>query len=138
MTVFLIFFPLLASLAIFLVKPAQAKTIAFAASVVELLATLYAITQFTRNELFQFVLDVEWIRALGLHFAVGIDGISIVLLLLTNLLVPGIILSARKDRFSNPHTFYGLVLMMQMALVGVFVSLDGLLFYLFWEVALIP
>jgi NADH-quinone oxidoreductase subunit M len=138
MTVFLIFFPLLVSLLIFLVKPAQAKTIAFAASVVELLATLYAITQFTRNETFQFVLDVPWIQSLGLNFAVGIDGISIVLVLLTSLLVPGIILSARKDRFARPHTFYGLVLMMQMALVGVFVSLDGLLFYLFWEVALIP
>jgi NADH-quinone oxidoreductase subunit M len=138
MSVFLIFFPFLVSLAIFLVKPAQAKTVAFAAAVVELLATLYAISQFVRNETFQFVLDVSWIRALGLHFAVGMDGISIVLVLLTSLLVPGIILSTRSDRFTRPHTFYGLVLMMQMALVGVFVALDGLLFYLFWELALIP
>lgn len=138
MSVFLIFFPLLVSLLIFLVKPVQAKTIAFAASVVELFATLYAISQFTRNELAQFVLDVPWVSSLGLHFAVGIDGISLVLVLLTSLLVPGIILSARADRFSKPHTFYGLVLMMQMALVGVFVALDGLLFYLFWELALIP
>ena len=137
MTVFLIFFPLLVSLLIFLVKPAQAKTIAFAASLVELAATLYAITQFTKNETVQFVFDVTWIRALGMNFAVGMDGISIVLVLLTSVLVPGIILSVRSN-FARPHTFYGLVLMMQMALVGVFVALDGLLFYLFWEVALIP
>jgi NADH-quinone oxidoreductase subunit M len=137
MTVFLIFFPLLVSLLIFLVKPVQAKTIAFAASLIELAATLYAITQFTKNETVQFVLDVPWIRALGMNFAVGMDGISIVLVLLTSVLVPGIILSVRSN-FTRPHTFYGLVLMMQMALVGVFVALDGLLFYLFWEVALIP
>ncbi|MEJ1240436.1 NADH-quinone oxidoreductase subunit M [Chryseolinea sp. T2] len=138
MTVFLIFFPLLVSLFIFLVRPAQAKTIAFAASVVELLATLYITTQFSKNELFQFVLDVPWIQSLGLNFAVGIDGISLVLVLLTTLLVPGIILSTRNKQFAKPHTFYGLVLMMEMALVGVFVALDGLLFYLFWEIALIP
>jgi NADH-quinone oxidoreductase subunit M len=138
MTVFLIFFPLLVSLFIFLVKPAQAKTIAFAASVVELLACLYLTTQFNKNELFQFRLDVPWIQSLGLNFAVGIDGISLVLVLLTTLLVPGIILSTRNKQLSRPHTFYGLVLMMEMALVGVFVALDGLLFYLFWEIALIP
>ena len=138
MTVFLIFFPLLVSLFIFLVKPAQAKTIAFAASVVELLASLYLVTQFNKNELVQFVLDVPWIKSLGLNFAVGIDGISLVLVLLTTLLVPGIILSTRNKEFQKPHTFYGLVLMMQMALIGVFVALDGLLFYLFWEIALIP
>ncbi|MGC3948127.1 MAG: NADH-quinone oxidoreductase subunit M [Chryseolinea sp.] len=138
MTVFLIFFPLLVSLFIFLVKPAQAKTIAFAASVVELLATLYVTTQFSKNELPQFVFDIEWIQSMGVHFAVGIDGISLVLVLLTTLLVPGIILSTRNKQFAKPHTFYGLVLMMEMALVGVFVALDGLLFYLFWEIALIP
>lgn len=138
MTVFLIFFPLLVSLFIFLVKPAQAKTIAFAASVVELLASLYLVTQFNKNELVQFGLDVPWIKSLGLSFAVGIDGISLVLVLLTTLLVPGIILSTRDKEFQKPHTFYGLVLMMQMALIGVFVALDGLLFYLFWEIALIP
>lgn len=137
MTIFLIFFPLLVSLLIFLLKPAQAKTIALAASLVELGACLYAIALFTRNETVQFVVDVPWIRSLGLNFAVGMDGISIVLVLLTSLLTPGIILSARNS-YLKPHTFYGLVLMMQMALVGVFVALDGLLFYIFWEIALIP
>lgn len=138
MTVFLIFFPLLVSLLIFLLKPAQAKTIALAASLVELLACVYAIMQFTRNETVQFVFDMPWITALGMNFAVGMDGISLVLVLLTSLLIPGIILSARNNNFTRSHSFYGLVLMMQMALVGVFVALDGLLFYLFWEVALIP
>jgi NADH-quinone oxidoreductase subunit M len=123
---------------LFLLKPLQAKTIALAASLVELAACLYAIGRFTRNETVQFVLDVPWIRALGLNFAVGMDGISLVLVLLTSLLVPGIILSSFRNTYSKSHTFYGMILMMQMALVGVFAAQDGLLFYLFWELALIP
>lgn len=66
------------------------------------------------------------------------DGISLLLVLLTNLLVPFIILSSSTESFNKSHTFYALVLMMQMALVGVFTALDGFLFYLFWEMALIP
>src|SRR5204863_10020756 len=56
----------------------------------------------------------------------------------TTFLTPIIILSSFKHTYKNPSLFYSLVLMMQMALVGVFVSMDGFLFYIFWEFALIP
>lgn len=138
MTVFLIFFPLLASLVIFALKPANAKVWALAASMIELVASLVVVTQFVRSDAVQFDIDVPWVASLGLHFAVGIDGISLLLVLLTTALVPPIILSSFKHDYNKPSTFYGLILMMQMALVGVFTALDGLLFYLFWEVALIP
>jgi NADH-quinone oxidoreductase subunit M len=69
---------------------------------------------------------------------VAIDGISLLLVLLTTVLVPFIVLSSFGRSFSKPSAFYGLILIMQMALIGVFVAQDGLLFYLFWEVALIP
>ena len=75
---------------------------------------------------------------MGLHFSVGIDGISLLLVLLTTVLVPLIILSSFGNEYRNPSTFYGLILIMQMALIGVFIAQDGLLFYLFWEIALIP
>ncbi|HTE31866.1 MAG TPA: NADH-quinone oxidoreductase subunit M, partial [Chryseolinea sp.] len=138
MTVFLIFFPLLAAVAIFLAKPAQAKVWAFAASLIELGASLLTVVQFTKNESVQFAVNIPWIQSLGLNFSVGIDGISILLVLLTTVLVPGILLSSFKNQYEKPSTFYGLILVMQMALIGVFVAQDGLLFYLFWEVALIP
>jgi len=138
MTVFLILFPLLASLVLFAFKPANVKVWAFAASLIELVASIVVVVLFTKSEEVQFVVDVPWITALGLHFAVGIDGISLLLVILTTLLVPLIILSSFKNEYNKPSTFYGLILMMQMALVGVFTALDGLLFYLFWEVALIP
>ncbi len=138
MTLFLIFFPLFVAIVLFALRPANAKVWALAGSLVELAGSLVAAAGFVPSELYQFMIDVPWITSLGLHFAVGIDGIGLVLVLLTTLLVPLIILSSFKASYSNQSTFYGLILIMQMALIGVFTALDGLLFYLFWEMALIP
>lgn len=138
MTAFLIFFPLFIALLLFLLKPAQAKVWALAAAVLEFIAALVVAFGFDSHGGIQYTLDIPWITSLGLNFAVGIDGISLLLVLLTTFLVPFIILSSFGNTYNNPSTFYGLILTMQMALVGVFVARDGLLFYLFWEVALIP
>ncbi|MBP6757154.1 MAG: NADH-quinone oxidoreductase subunit M, partial [Bacteroidia bacterium] len=64
--------------------------------------------------------------------------LSLLLVLLTAFLVPLIILSSFKNEYDKPNSFYGLILIMQMALVGVFTANDGFLFYVFWELALIP
>ena len=138
MTLYLILFPLLSCIVLFALKPANSKVWALAASLIELVISLVVVTQFIKDESVQFITDVPWINSMGLRFSVGIDGISLLLVLLTTVLVPFIILSSFKHEYSKPSTFYGLILMMQMALIGVFTSLDGLLFYLFWEVALIP
>lgn len=138
MTAFLIFFPLFIALLLFLLKPAQAKVWALAAAILEFIASLVVAFGFDAQGGTQYTLDIPWIKSLGLSFAVGIDGISLLLVLLTTFLVPFIILSSFSNNYNKPSTFYGLILTMQMALVGVFVARDGLLFYLFWEVALIP
>jgi NADH-quinone oxidoreductase subunit M len=138
MTVFLIFFPLFIALVLFALRPSNARTWALAGSLIELFGALVAAGGFVPNAEYQFVFDVPWITSLGVRFAVGIDGIAMVLVLLTTVLVPFIILSSFRSSYTNQPTFYGLILMMQMALIGVFTALDGLLFYLFWEVALIP
>ena len=139
LTLFLIFFPLLASLILLLGRPQNAKMWAFVASVIELVLSLIVAFLFDKSDITaQFAFSAPWISSMGLNLAVGIDGISLLLVLLTTVLVPFIIYSSFNKTFDKPQTFYGLILMMQMALVGVFVSLDGLLFYLFWEMALIP
>jgi NADH-quinone oxidoreductase subunit M len=137
LTIFLIFWPLLAALIVFALKQ-QARTIALIASVIELVVALAVAFLFVPDESIQFAVNLPWIQSIGVHFNVGIDGISLLLVLLTTGLVPFIILSSFGNPYSNPQTFYGLILLMQMALVGVFVALDGFLFYLFWEMALIP
>ena len=138
LTTFLIFFPLLASLLLFAFRPKSAKAIALAAALIEFAVSLIAVFTFDKNGGAQFAVNVPWISSLGIHFAVSIDGISLLLVLLTTLLVPFIILSSVESRYDKPHSLYGLILMMQMALIGVFTAGDGFLFYVFWELALIP
>ena len=137
-TVLLIFFPLAAAIAVLFTNGEQSKKVAFASSIIELLLSIAAITQFQHGDHTQFQVTLPWIPSLGISFCVGIDGISLLLVLLTTVLVPLIILSSFSHNYKNPSVFYALILAMQMALVGVFVSLDGFLFYVFWELALIP
>lgn len=134
----LIAFPLLAGLLVLVMNNAQAKKIAFSAAIVELAISVVAIMQFQHNADAQFMLDCAWIPSMGIHFKVAMDGISILLVLLTTVLVPLIILSSFGREIKNANSFYFLILLMQSALVGVFTSLDGFLFYIFWELALIP
>lgn len=137
--ILLLAFPLLASLALLLFKQKFAKEIALAVSVIELLVSIVMASLFVKNSDVQFLVNLPWITSLGINFSVGIDGISLLLVLLTTVLVPFIILSSYTTSSGNkPSGFYGLILLMQMALIGVFVARDGFLFYLFWEVALIP
>ncbi len=110
---------------------------AFLSSLIVFAYSLYLFITFPITAEYQYVLDCAWIPSLGIHFKVGIDGISILLVMLTTFLTPLIIFSISKNE-PRPRAFYSLLLFMEMALIGVFVSMDGFLFYIFWEIALIP
>lgn len=138
LTLLLIFFPLAAAFLIFILRSKHSNVIALCAAVVELVISILAVISFKNGDLGNLRANYYWIESIGLNFYVAVDGISLLLVLLTTVLVPFIILSSFGRTFSKPSTFYGLILIMQMALIGVFVAQDGLLFYLFWEVALIP
>src|SRR5687768_11728113 len=138
LTLLLIFWPLVATLVFFALKPQQARTWALTAALVELAISAVMIVQFDNAGSAQFVVNYPWIKSLGINFYVGVDGITMLLVLLTTVLTPLIILSSFKHQYENSGSFYGLVLFMEMALIGVFCALDGFLFYIFWEMALIP
>jgi NADH-quinone oxidoreductase subunit M len=138
LTTFLIAWPLFSVLLVLVLGNGTAKWTAFFASIVQLGVTIFALCTFIPNADVQFGLDVPWINQLGIHFNVGMDGISMLVVLLTNLLTPLIILSSVRSNYSRPVLFYSLVLIMQAALVGVFVARDMFLYYIFWELALIP
>lgn len=139
LTALLIGFPLLASLLVFFVKGNNSRNLALGLSVVEFVLSLAAFAMYKHNPASaQLTCNYPWVQSLGINFSVGLDGISLLLVLLTTFLVPLIILSSFKNEYSNPSSFYGLILLMQMALVGVFAANDGFLFYVFWELALIP
>lgn len=138
LTTALIFWPLAATLILLALDARLAKGWALAASLVELLLTIIVVVQFEPAAGNQFVVNYPWVASLGINFYAGIDGISLLLVLLTTLLTPLIVLSSFKNSYDKPVSFYSLILFMEAALVGVFVALDGFLFYIFWEMALIP
>ncbi len=82
--------------------------------------------------------SVSWINFLGTDFSLGYDGISSIMLLLTNLLFPFIILAGFKHEQKQVPVLYALILFTQSALIGVFLAQNAFLFYVFWELALIP
>lgn len=139
LTALLIIFPLLAALLVFFTRGTTARNLALGFSVIEFAISLIALATFKHNpDSASLVCNHAWVQSLGIHFSVGINGLSLLMVLLTTFLVPLIILSSFKNTYNNAHNFYGLLLVMQMALIGVFVANDGFLFYVFWELALIP
>jgi NADH-quinone oxidoreductase subunit M len=87
---------------------------------------------------FHFVQDVNWIGAIGARYHVGVDGISLWLVLLTTLLMPISILSSWHAVEKRPLAFFASLLFLEGAMIGVFASLDLLVFYLFFEASLVP
>jgi NADH-quinone oxidoreductase subunit M len=87
---------------------------------------------------FVFVEDVLWIGSIGAHYHIGVDGISLWLVLLTTLLMPIAILSSWTAIQKRQLSYYMFLLLLLSAMIGVFVSLDLLLFYLFFEASLVP
>ncbi|MDR6460680.1 NADH-quinone oxidoreductase subunit M [Chryseobacterium vietnamense] len=138
----LLLLPLVGSGLVFAWKNNSSKYLALGIALVQMLLTFYILSDFdftpTVDSVLQHEINYPWSQFMksSLHF--GIDGMSMLLLLLTNILAPIIILSSFNENVNYRNTFYGLILLMQFGLIGVFTSLDGLLFYIFWEVTLIP
>ncbi|MBI2822425.1 MAG: NADH-quinone oxidoreductase subunit M [Acidobacteria bacterium] len=86
----------------------------------------------------RFVVDREWITAIGAHYNFGIDGISLLLILLTTLLGFVSILSSWSAIQQRVREYYCYMLLLQTGMLGVFMALDFFLFYVFWEVMLVP
>jgi NADH-quinone oxidoreductase subunit M len=87
---------------------------------------------------FAFVTDLPWIRSPQIRYHVGLDGLSLWLVLLTTLLTPIGILVSWRYISKRVKEFYALFLLLEFGLIGVFVALDLILFYVFWEVSLVP
>ncbi|CAN5788483.1 NADH-quinone oxidoreductase subunit M [soil metagenome] len=142
-TASLIGLPLAFALLLLFTKGEGVKRIALVASVIEFALCIVAYVLLHKSQVAQVAdarlsMNVPWIASLGVNFNVALDGISMVLVFLTCFLVPLIILSGFGKNHENPSLFYALLLFMQMALIGVFVAQDGFLFYVFWELALLP
>ena len=116
----------------------SAKIISTVIAAASLGLALFTVCNFIPDASTQFEANLPWIADLGIRFHAGMDGISMLMVLLTNLLVPIIILSSYKHDYKNPSAFYALILFMQTGLLLVFTAMDAFLFYIGWEAALIP
>jgi NADH-quinone oxidoreductase subunit M len=136
--ILLIFLPLAGAIVTSFIKGGAAKISALGFALASLVVTIGLVTKFTPDATTQFVVNYPWIQQLGINFHVGLDGISLITVLLTNVLMPLIVLASFKHDYKSPNAFYALVLFMQSGLLLVFTALDGFLFYIGWEAALIP
>ena len=139
---FLIFFPLAGIVLLLLLPSTQNKWIKWAANIITALQFIFSLQLLQRfnsaAEGMQFVERASWIKVLNIQYLIGIDGISLLLILLTTLLTFLATMSswsAVKDRLKEYYIF---LLLLEVGMIGVFVSLDFILFYVFWEVMLVP
>ena len=136
MVLLLILIPLIGGLISFFLKDQKlVKGWALLVSVATLAVSIVALTtKATQNLSF----SGQWMGNLGSSFAIQLDGMSQLLCLLTGVAYPLIFIATWKTNYKNAHNFFALMLLTQAGLMGVFTAMDALLFYFFWELALIP
>jgi NADH-quinone oxidoreductase subunit M len=133
--VLLIAVPLLSGVLSFFIKDAKAaRTWSLVASFATLAITLFGLIKPGAGLFF----NAEWMPLLGSNFSVGIDGMGKIVVLLTAISFPIIFTATWNHQYNKANNFYALMLLSQAGLMGVFVAFDALLFYFFWELALIP
>jgi NADH-quinone oxidoreductase subunit M len=140
-----VFLPLAGALALLLVpnrdgtRDSLVRWTALAVSLVTFVVTLALWAGFdaTRAD-FQFVERLAWIPAFGIDYYIGIDGISLLLIVLTGFLTPLALLCSWESIEKKVKEFSIFILVLETAMLGVFVSLDLFLFYVFWDAMLIP
>ncbi|MDP1843563.1 MAG: NADH-quinone oxidoreductase subunit M [Sediminibacterium sp.] len=130
----LILTPLVAGLLVFFLKQGSAaKNLALVSSIAILALALVAAFAPVSP-----VYDASWLTNLGSRFTLKMDGMGKMLCLLTAIAYPLVFAAVYKNDYKNPAAFFGLMLLTQAGLMGVFLAADALLFYFFWELALIP
>ncbi|UCC85171.1 MAG: NADH-quinone oxidoreductase subunit M [Gemmatimonadota bacterium] len=136
---FLVFFPAVAGLVCLFLPKRWLRGWAFLAGMIEFLVSLPLFWTFEIGHVaWQNYVSVPWIADWGISYALGVDGISILLILLTTFLLPISVLVSWDQIKEKERAYYAMLLLLVTGILGVFVALDLFLFYVFWEVTLIP
>jgi NADH-quinone oxidoreductase subunit M len=138
------FLPLLGALALVLVprdEKGQQRVLAFTVSLVTFLVSLglwFGFDASPNAAEFQFEQKVPWVSSIGIGYHVGLDGVALLLVMLTTVLGPIVILSAWNAIQERVKEFMIALLVLETAMIGTFAALDLVLFYVFWELILVP
>ena len=137
-----LFTPLIGAAVLLLIPASKKNLIRIWANIAALAAfavSLPLALSFNKNaDGYQFTERADWIPALGAHYAIGIDGISLLLVMLTTVIGAIAILSSWRAIDTRVKEYYVMFLLQQTGIIGVFVSLDFFLFFVFWEAVLVP
>ncbi len=138
----LIFAPVVAALILGLLPEKNRDLVRNVAVVLSLTVFGFSVGIFLRFEsaspMLQFVENVDWISQLGIHYHLGVDGFSIWLILLTTFLTPISILASYNGISERVRLFNAMLLLLEAGMLGVFLAQDLILFYMFWELMLVP
>ena len=136
------FFPLLGAVLLLIVPKERDDTIKSVSLIISFITMLlsfwlYAMFEPLANGM-QFEVNIPWIASMGIHYHMGIDGISLLLIVLTTVLTVLAILASFNSITKGVKGYYISMLILTTGMIGVFCSLDLFMFYVFWEVMLIP
>lgn len=136
----LLWLPLVTGLVAFFIRDQKnVKAWALFSSLITLIISVVSLCYADNEKYFTYnYVSYVWMEYLGSSFAVGLDGMGHLLTFLTAVSFPLIFAATYKNDYKKPNAFYGLMLLSQAGLMGVFVAIDALVFYFFWELALIP
>jgi NADH-quinone oxidoreductase subunit M len=132
----------LAGAVLLMVMPRRDQTLKWLALGISILTFIFSLHLpyhfYEKVEPFRYAVDVQWIAKPNIHYHLGVDGISMWLVVLTTFLTPLCVLISWKSIHGRVKEFFVLLLLLETAMIGVFMSLDLFLFYVFWEGTLIP
>ena len=135
----LIILPLVGALAVALAPAGRARHLALGVTLAEFVVSLGLWWAFdASNALMQFEVDAPWLPQWGIRYTLGLDGISLFMVLLTTAIMPLSVLSSFRYIERREKLYYALLLVLTTGMLGVFLALDMFVFYVFWEVMLIP
>ncbi len=134
------FLPIVGAIFVFFVKnAAAAKRLALAVALIDFLLMIPLLLKFDKStHMMQYVERYEWIPSLNINYVMGVDGISVLFIFLTALIGWICILASWTSVNTRVKEYMAALLVMQSAMIGVFCALDFFMFYIFWEMMLIP
>jgi NADH-quinone oxidoreductase subunit M len=138
----LVWLPIFGGIAVLLLgseRALLAKQVALVVTVATFLVSIPLYTGFDASTAnMQFVEHVPWIRAFNVFYYLGVDGISMPLILLTTFLTPLVVIAGWEVIQKRPAQYFAAFLLLEGMMIGVFAAVDALLFYVFWEAMLVP
>ncbi|HUX40767.1 MAG TPA: NADH-quinone oxidoreductase subunit M [Rectinemataceae bacterium] len=137
-TLLLILLPLVGGLLVMALRESAARAVASIVALATALVAIGAAAAWGSGAGLHYGLSLDWIPSWGISFSLGLDGLSLPLVLLTVLVAPVALILATRNEGRRSPILYGLILAMEAGLVGVFAARDAVVFYLFWELALVP